>query len=317
MKKRIFAGILLIVCLAALCGCGGKNRRAVGTCAGYDVLYEEFRYMTLSVRDRMAETYGAEIWDDPASAEAHRAELEETVFSQLAKEYTVLAAAAIYLPDRSIGDKTTKTAVDAAVNEAIETFGSKKEYKKILDELYMTEHLMRFELAKAELETALNSAFTVGTELENNETFSAWLTGDFNFVRVKQITLPASADAAAIRSALENGETPENAIKDLSGASVTAPFYLVRGLAEDPTLEKDAFALKSVGAVGEARETEGGYRILVRMDDQTEAFLANQASAYRKRLCDVLADAKFAEIESSLRLELNDYGRSLDLLKIK
>ena len=316
MKKRFFAGILLVACLAALFGCGEKNRRAVGTCAGYDVLYEELRYMTLSVRDEMAETYGAKIRSNADAAEAHRAELESEVLSRLAREYTVLAAAAIYLPHRSIDDETTEAAVDAAVNEAIEALGGKKEYKKYLSEVYMTEHLMRFELAKAELENALKGALFTGTELENNTTFSAWLT-DGNFVRVRQITLPAGADVSAIRSALENGTSPEDAPEGITGASVTAAFYLVRGLAEDPTLEEDAFALETVGAVGQARETEDGYRILVRMDDQTESFLANQASFYRIRLRNVRTDALLADIETTLRMELNDYGRSLDLLKIK
>ncbi|MBQ3639123.1 MAG: hypothetical protein II955_01225, partial [Clostridia bacterium] len=113
MKKRIFAGILLFACLAALFGCGGKSRRTVGTCAGYDILYEELRYMALSVRDETTETDGAN--------------LEEEVLSRLAREYTVLAAAAQYLPERSINDKTTKAAVDAAVAEAIEALGGKKE----------------------------------------------------------------------------------------------------------------------------------------------------------------------------------------------
>lgn len=316
MKKRIFAGILLFACLAALFGCGGKSRRTVGTCAGYDILYEELRYMALSVRDNMEETYGAGLWDHSASAEAHRAELEEEVLSRLSEEYIILAAAAQYLPERSINDKTTKAAVDAAVAEAIEALGGKKEYKKFLADVYMTEHLMRFELAKAELETALGDALFAGTELESNTAFSTWLT-DGNFVRVRQITLPADADIAAIRQALKNGDTPENAIKNTSGASVTAPFYLVRGLAEDPTQEEDAFALNTVGAVGEAREIGNGYRILVRMEDQTEAFLTNQASAFRKRLREVRTDAKLSEIGSTLRAELNDYGRSIDLLQIK
>lgn len=313
--KRIVSGLLLLVCLFGLFGCKGKNSRAVGMAAEHEILYDELRYMTLSVRDRLEETYGTGIWNDTEIAEAHRAELESEVLSGLARDYAVLAAAAIYLPARSLGDADIQSTVDAAVKEMTEALGSKKEYKKYLSEVYMTDRLMRFSLARAELENVLTDALFVGTELESDTAFSAWLT-DGNFVRVKKIESADRAVIEAVRNDLLVGKTPEEAVTG-TDASLSTAFYLVRGFVDDPTLETDAFSLEAVGNIGQIRETDNGYRVLVRMENNTESFLANQASTYRNALRKARADAILSEIEGSVSVVLNDYGKSIDLLKIK
>lgn len=313
--KRIVSGFLLLVCLFGLFGCKEKSSRVVGTAAEHEVLYDELRYITLSVRDLLEETYGAEIWNDPATAEAHRAELESEVLSKLAQDYAVLAAAAIYLPGRSLDDADIQNTVDAAVKEMTEALGGKKEYKQYLSEVYMTDHLMRYSLAKAELENALMDALFVGTELESDTAFSAWLT-DGNFVRVKRIESTNFAEIEAVRNGLISGKEPEEAIAG-TDASLSTAFYLVRGFVDDPTLEEDAFSLEAVGSVGQIRKTDSGYRLLVRMEDNTETFLANQASAYRDALRKNRADEILSEIEASVSVVFNDYGKSIDLLKIK
>ena len=314
--KRIVSGFLLLVCLFGLFGCKGKNSRVVGTAAEHEVLYDELRYITLSVRDLLEETYGAEIWNDPATAEAHRAELESEILSKLAQDYAVLAASAIYLPDRSLDDADIQSTVDAAIKEMTEALGGKKEYKQYLSQVYMTDRLMRYSLAKAELENALMDALFSGTELESDTAFSAWLT-DGNFIRMKRIESADSAKIESIRNDLLSGKTPEEAIAG-TGASLSAAFYLVRGFDEkDPMLEADAFSLETVGSVGQIREINNGYRILVRVEDNTEMFLANQASAYRDSLRTARANAILSEIEASVSVVFNDYGKSIDLLKIK
>ena len=84
MKKtlRIAAAVLAIVMLlTAAVSCRSKQekqeQRVVGTCGGFEVLYEELRYVTLSYKDIFAATYGEDIWDNPETAEQYRAELEE------------------------------------------------------------------------------------------------------------------------------------------------------------------------------------------------------------------------------------------------
>ena len=83
MKKilRIAAAVLAIVMLlTAAVSCRSKQEKleqtVVGTCGGFDVLYEELRYVTLTYKEMFESTYGKGIWDDPESAEKYRAELE-------------------------------------------------------------------------------------------------------------------------------------------------------------------------------------------------------------------------------------------------
>ena len=318
MKNRILSGILLaVLLLGCLAGCGGKNKRAVGTCAGYEVPYEELRYIVLSVRDLLAEKYETDDLSD------HREEFEGEVLSRLADDYAVLAAAARYLPDRSPDDKDLAKRVDEAISEAVEAFGGKKEYKAKLKELYMTERLMRFHLAVAMIEEELADAVFAGTELESKAAFTDWL-GKGNYVRVRQIFAHTEADARSISDAIRGGATPEEAVAGVSGAHAAPAGYLVRGLAEDPELETDAFALEQPGDLSAPRETvtEGGYqarlyRVLLRMENNEETFLEYQASAYRDRLRRVRLAETVAGFEAETTFEPNDYFRSLDLLAIK
>ena len=311
MKKRILVCLAaLSLLLACLAGCGSKNTRAVGTCAGYDVAFEELRYVALSVQDLLKEQYGEDAWKD------HRAELEAEVSARIAKDYNVLAAAAQYLPDRRPDDKDLAKRVDAAVAEATDALGGKAEYKQYLKDLGMTEHLFRFHIAKAMIEEELSDVLFAGTELENKETFSAWLTKG-NFVHVRQIFAQTEADAQLIRTAIVGGAEPDDAVKLAGGAYARPASYLVRGLAVDQTLEADAFALAAVGDVSQPRETDDGWRILVRTDDNAETFLANQASAYLDRCRKVRAEVILAEFERATVFELNAYGKTIDLLNIR
>ena len=53
--------------------------------------YEELRFVTLFYKDSLEGKYGKGIWDDPATAEKYRAELEELVMENLNENYVVLS----------------------------------------------------------------------------------------------------------------------------------------------------------------------------------------------------------------------------------
>ena len=98
MKKtlRIAAAVLAIVMLlTAAVSCRSKQekqeQRVVGTCGGFEVLYEELRYVALSYRDIMENHYGEGIWDDPTTAAQYLPELTEYVMNNLTANYAVLS----------------------------------------------------------------------------------------------------------------------------------------------------------------------------------------------------------------------------------
>ena len=88
MKKalRIIIPLLLTLSLTAgalaLVSCSGDklNRTVVGDVNGYEVYYEELRWMTMQYKDLMAASYGADIWENKETAEKYREELEAAVF---------------------------------------------------------------------------------------------------------------------------------------------------------------------------------------------------------------------------------------------
>ena len=129
MRRRIGAlALMLLLCLSALVGCTSaktkQERRVIGTCAGYDVRYEELRYLTLTYKDLFEETYGEGIWEDPVTAEKYRVELEETVWDLLLNNYAVLATCDQYLPKKNaIEDEAITEAVDGMIEEKGERVG--------------------------------------------------------------------------------------------------------------------------------------------------------------------------------------------------
>ncbi len=326
---KFFAFLLAMLLL--LSGCSREDKRmqeVIGTCAGYDVLYEELRYVTLTYKALFENTYGKGIWDDPATAEQYRAELEATVWGVMLNNYTVLAAAKTYMPDISLDNKTIQQAVDQKVDESIEQYGSKKAYREEMSKLFMTENFLRFCLSVAVLEQELFFVLTDDLGLVENDLndFRTWLNED-NFVYVQHIFIrndkgddPTAnlALAEEVRRRLILGEDIGDFIGNLSYNEDTenvAPYFLVRGVYAEE-LEGAALSLASVGDVSRVADSGEGYYVFQRLE-YTSTTLEN-------RLPDLFSSWQWAKmgdiVEASraeLTIELNDYGKSLDLLTIQ
>lgn len=309
MKIRILSAILVAVCLLSLLGgCANKEKEVVGSCAGYDVLYEELRFVALSERK------------EGQSA----AELERAVVGQIAADYAVLSAAKEFFPDLTLEDPEIQKAVDAAVEEAVAEYGSKSKYKSFLKEHNLTENYARLLLGRAEIElkwkAALEEALFAGTELESETAFAAWLA-DGNFVRVRKITAESETTAAQIREALLAGKTAEEAVQGRSGVDLSSKFYLVRGYSDDEILEADAFVLTAENPIGELRATAGGYRLLVLEEPDLETFTAYQLPTYLKNMREekwkTESEKVLAKAAEQNLFRFNDFGSSLDLAALK
>ena len=334
-KRRIFALLLalLLIGLSAV-GCTSaktkQERRVIGTCAGYDVLYEELRYLTLTYKDLFEDTYGEGIWEDPVTAEQYRKELEDTVWDLLLNNYAVLAACDAYLPKKNaIEDEAIEEAVDRMIEEMIASYGSKKEYKEALEAYHTTEHFLRFTFGVAQLENELIYALADDWELmiNNLEDFEAWLR-DGNCVYVQHVYIRNDkgedveenrARAEQVRSDLIAAED-EAQINAIVGSKVNedlqpSPYYVVKGVYV-PEIEDASYGLDFAGDVSHVVETEGGFYVLVRMEDSTEILLSKLTSLFSEYQNTVVED--YVEMaKKTLRLELNEYGKSLDLLTIE
>lgn len=334
-NKRIAALVLAAAMLTVLfCGCTSaktkQEQTVIGSCAGFDVLYEELRYVTLTYKDLFAATYGEDIWDTPESAEKYRAELEETVWSMMLSNYAVLATCLAHgMTEDSMKDDDIEAAVEEQIQEVITQYGGEKAFRQALDEMYMTEHFLRFVLRVAQLENELFYILTDDLGLIETETdaFLDWMENG-NSVYVQHIYIENDpgedreenrAIAEDIRRQLLDGAD----IADFVGKKVnedmenTSPYFLVRDVYAEE-MENAAFALQNVGDVSEVIDTGDGYYVMVRMDYGEATLLIKAAELLNSyQWARVEAIVEEHQTKLGLKIELNEYGKSLDLLAIE
>ena len=335
---KVFNRILItvlgaILCLTALVGCSSaqtkQEQRVIGTCAGYDVLYEELRYLTLTYKQIFESQYGEGIWDDPTTAEQHRAELEETVWRLILNNYAVLAAADKYLPQtNAIQNDSIQEAVDGMIEEMIESCGGKKEFRQELKTMNATEHLLRFTFGVAQLENELMYALSVDWQLfmGDSQKFYNWLQ-EGNAVYVQHIFIEndAGEDVEENRRIAEDVRlkllTKEATLAQMVGSALNedyqnaAPYYVVREVYK-PEIEEQVFSLFAPGDVSSVVETDTGFYVFVQVEE-AEGTLENQLNnlftSYRAAKTEDVVE----EFKKDLVLELNEYGKSIDLLTIQ
>lgn len=332
MKKRmcVLCVLLSVLLTLSVTGCQSEQEKqeqtVIGTCAGYDVLYEELRYITLTYRELFEGQYGEGIWENSETAELYRAELEETVWRILRNNYAVLATCETYGLDQSdLESSEIQQAVDQSIEEAISAYGSKKAFREALEELYMTEHLMRFTLSVAQLENELYYVLTsdLGVIMNSTDEFLDWLEQG-NYVYVQHIFIENDSGedveenrkkAEQIRNELLRGEHDvayyiSNGINE--DASNVTPYYLVRDV-YTADMEEAAFELTEAGDVSSVVETDSGFYVLVRMEDDNQTFLSKLPSvltSYQWAKVEELVEKKKQEIS----VTLNEYGQSIDLV---
>jgi hypothetical protein len=332
--KRILASLLCaVICFSVLTGCRSaatrQEQRVIGTCAGYDVLYEELRYLTLTYKQIFESNYGAGIWDDPATAEQYRKELEDTVWRLILNNYAVLAAADQYLPHpNAIENESIQEAVDGMIAEMVESCGGKKEFRQELKRMNATENLLRLTFGVAQLENELMYALSVDWQLfmSDSQKFYNWMQ-DGNAVYVQHIFIEndPGEDVEANRQLAEDVRikllTKESTLAQMVGSAINedyqnaAPYFVVREVYK-PAIEEQVFSLFAPDDVSSVVETETGFYVFVQVEEPEGALakqLDNLFASYRAAKTEDVVE----EFKKDLKLELNEYGKSLDLLTIQ
>ena len=327
--------LLLAACLllSTLVACKSAEEKleqtVIGTAAGFEVLYEELRYATLSKKDEMELVYGEGIWDDPTTAEQYRAELESRVWSVMLNNYAVLATCRDYMPRESINSKTIDEEVDKELEAAIEEYGGKSAFRAAMKEMYMTESFVRFNARVMKLQNELYYVLTEDLLLiENDATaFTDWLeNGNCVYLQHVKIENDPGEDPAANRALAEQVRAQlisgEKTIDQLVGSSINedlrnvAPYYCVRDVYKE-NFEAAAFALNAPGDVSEVIEAEDGYYVLVRMEESDERTFLSQVPALLNEYQKARMESLFEEKKQTLKIELNEFGKSIDLLTIE
>ena len=348
MRMKTTRLIAFLLILAALCcsviGCAdAQNEKVIGTCGEYEILYEELRFVTMTYKAELDAQYGdgndknGTIWDDPATAEKYREKLEEYVWRTVKENYSVLQACAQMNIKKNVydGDHVQKN-VDEMIEALIADYETKGDYYASLEESFMTEHLFRFYFAVDEMKYYLYTALKQKDAfITDEEEFSEWLVdGNCAYVQHFLRYNEEGADKEINRQLLEearqnliSGEwSLRECINSLINRDMTnvTPYFLVRHVHDDALVDA-AVALQYVDDVSEIVETEDAMYVLVLMEEEeTEGEDGSLETPLSLQLTNLLSNYQWAIVgeyveaaKENVVIELNDFGKSIDLLEIK
>ncbi len=312
------------------------DRKTVANCNGYDIPYEELRFVTLFYKDALASTYGADIWDDPATAEKYRPELEALVMENLNQNYVVLSAC------RKLRIKTEGADideyVDSQIEELTESFDKTSEYEAWLDEHWMTEHYLRFSIGVDFLESAVyytlldNDMFAY--DLSNIGDFMDYVETSNDYVRTVHVyienvdgedpveNLAKAQEISDILQAIDDADERRSKISEYIGSSVNDDLQSITGdgyyftrneMVEE--YEEAAFGLE-LGEVSEPVVCSGGNFVIMRLPPE-EDYIAENVQTLLNNYHSVAVGIYIDEFRDECVVKLNEYGQSIDLVAIE
>ncbi len=329
----IGAAILLSAVFSFSACSNKKDLEVVGTVNGYEVYYEELRWLTMQFKDRIEETYGEGIWDNEETAEKYRAELEDAVYKSIISNYAVLTLCDelnANSPDGTKfidinGESETKI-IDDYVNKTIDEFGSRAKFRDGLKKNYMTENLYRFITGIDVCESILfNYYCSLGFVDDSNQAAIDYIYK--NFIRTVHVYIENNegdsiednrALATAVHQKLQNGEDISDLIKKYGEdkyMSAENGYYFGKGTYSE-AYESAAFDLE-IDEVSGVVETYSGFYIIKRLELDDQYIAVNFLSTFRDRYYLAVFDEYVDECKATLKFEPNDYGSSIDLVKMK
>lgn len=319
-----------------------EEAAAVGECGGYEVRYEELRYITAMNRATLDEKYGKYDTLDAQTQEIYREELRSGVLDDIKSNYVVLSLCEEYGID--VNSSEAKEYVNDKIQDLVEEErlnGSVREYKKWLADNGLTDAFLRLLYRVDYLEGELLDKFVedkIGIEYDNKNKaeFVDYVMNGGEYVKTIHAFYPFehptgkvgynaaknASDALERLTMIVNDGERYSLMKSeigrapfVQGFSVTgSDFYFTYGQM-DERYETVAFSL-DIYEVGEIVMTEDGYYVIMRVPmDRDEIglrvsdLLLQYQYAVLKRACDIQ--------KGEISFVGNEYFNSLDLVLIK
>lgn len=319
-----------------------EEARVVGEIAGYEVRYEELRYVTLLHRASLDSKYGKYSTLDDATKKIYEEELRERVLRDIENNYVILSLCKDYKIDAD--SKKVKDHVQNTIESIVEDDhgGSMDNYKAWLKKNNQTDAFLRLTVKTVHLESLLYDHFVknkIGIEFneDNADKFTKYVMDNEgeSWIRTIHLFYPKQSDyydvsksLSSAQDALEklrgeaDGEERLSLMMSLIGgapfvngySTIENGFYFTVGaMGED--YENAAFALDAYG-VSEIVDAEEGYYVIMRvpMEEnhvkrQTNELLTQYRYASLKR--------KMDEKREKISFKGNDYFNGLNLIDIK
>ena len=350
-KKKIIAIVAVCVMVAVVIGViaavvlttweenqqRAADRKIVATCNGYEIPYEELRFLTLLYKDTLEDEYGEGIWDDPATAEQYREELEKMVQENLNEHYVILTTCRnLQIPTESREmDKYVANEVKK-VRKELEYEG--KEYEEWLAEMGMTDHYFRFSIGVSYLESVIYYALLdndlYAFRQDNIEEFKDYVANSGNYVHTVHVFIenaegedPAANLARAkeisdhLRS-ISDFESRRYQMNEYIGSKDNDDFYSISGEGHyftrgemDEAYENASFDLE-IGDVSEPVVCSGGNFIIMRLEPNPD-YITKNAQTLLNYYHSVALGMYEDQFRPDCVVTFNEYGQSIDLVAMQ
>lgn len=272
------------------------ERETVLSIDGFEVPYEQFRYLACNYMDTYAN--GDENYWTAENAALAQDAIFDQCFDTLCIQYATLSLCREYGIDRDSSAITE--VVDALVASSVKEYGDEKAYVTALRESYMNDSVYRFFTTVRVCQEELYYALLEKGVIEPKDENLYPLLEDDTFIRVKQILIQNDPGedpeenrkkAEELHSRAAAGEDFDALVQsdgeDLYMFNNTDGYYICRGVWYHE-FEDAAFALE-VGEISDVIRTAAGYSILLRCE-KDPAYLQKN----RDELCDDYRDAQFS-----------------------
>ena len=317
-----------------------EEAKVVGQCAGYDVHYDEFRYITLLYRGELDAKYGK--YDTLSASEKaeYERELAEKVSAEINNNYVILSLCDKYGIDTN--SKEARNYVKESIEDLVDEIGSRDKYGEWLEENNLTDALVRFIYKVDYLESALLEELTINGEVveytaANLDDFVTFVMEEEIYAKVIHVYYPrehflykdrGSSMELEVKAALDalsaakSDKERYNVMKSLIGTAPYEQGYSVEGMGSYITYgqmhkdyEKATFALGDY-EISDIVELEEGCYIIMRMPKERDE-VARKAyelvEYYRYAVLKQLKDAQ----EELVVFDGNEYFDGIKLIEIK
>ena len=301
---RICAAGLVLTIVLPLTACSDipkstkAERQTVLSIDGFEVPYEQFRYLACNYMDSYADS-DENYWNEESAARLQD-EIFDQCFDTLCTQYATLSLCREYGVDQESGAITEL--VETVMASYLEQYESEKAYVAALREKYMNDSVYRFFTTVSVCQQELYYAMLDQGVIEADDTKLYPFLQDDTFIRVKQILIKNDPGedpeenrkkAEELRSRAAAGEDFDTLVgkygEDLYMFNNTDGYYICRGVWYRE-FEDAAFGL-SVGEISDVIKTAAGYSILLRCEKDPAYMEKNRAE-----LCDDYRDAQFSLI---------------------
>lgn len=312
------------------------DREVVAVCNGYEIPYEELRFVTMFYKDMLADSYGEDIWDTPESAEKYREELEKLVKENINVNYVILSTAA------HLGIDIDSPEIDRYVDDQMEdlrsNFQTAKEFDEWKEEQWMTDHYLEFSIAVSYLESVIyytlldNDMYRFSQA--NIEEFKDYVENSGEFVRTVHVYIENKEGEDPIKNlAVAQGISDElqaisdphdrlDALDEYIGSAVNDDlmsltgngYYFTRGEMEE-AYEEAAFGI-GIGEVSEPVTCSGGTFVIMRLAPQAE-YISNNVQTLLNNYHSVALGLYEDQFRDSCTVTFTEYGKTIDLVLMK